>query len=74
VHGDGSCAYHSICAGLNLYGYNSLPEEQQKKIEKQIRDDLEFKSKKEDLNKEKSIKELKDQIEKIQKEMMKGGM
>ena len=46
----------------------SFKEEEQKKIEKQIRDDLEFKSKKEDLNKEKSIKELKDQIEKIQKE------
>jgi len=37
VHGDGSCAYHSICAGLNLYGYNSLPEEQQKKIAYEFR-------------------------------------
>jgi hypothetical protein len=32
VHGDGSCAYHSICAALNLDGYNSLPEKQQKEI------------------------------------------
>jgi len=32
VHGDGSCAYHSICAALNLDGYNSLPEKEQKTI------------------------------------------
>ena len=32
VHGDGSCAYHSICAALNLDGYNTLPEKQQKEI------------------------------------------
>lgn len=46
----------------------SFKEEEQKRIEKQIRDDLEQKSKKEDLNKDKLIKELKEKNEKIQKE------
>jgi hypothetical protein len=32
VLGDGSCAYHSICAGLNLDNYNSLTEKQQKEV------------------------------------------
>lgn len=32
VLGDGSCAYHSICAALNLDSYNSVPEKQQKEI------------------------------------------
>jgi hypothetical protein len=46
----------------------SFQEEQQKKIEKQIKDDLEQKSKKEELIKDKLIKELKEKNEKIQKE------
>ena len=37
MHGDGSCAYHSICAGLNLNGYNSLPEREQKDIAYEFR-------------------------------------
>jgi len=32
VLGDGSCAYHSICAALNIDNYNSLSEKQQKDI------------------------------------------
>jgi hypothetical protein len=46
----------------------SFKEEEQKKIEKKIRDDAELKSKKETLNKDKLIQELKDQVEKINKE------
>ena len=46
----------------------SFKEEEQKKIEKQIRDDFEQKSKKEDSSKDKLIKELKEKNEKIQKE------
>lgn len=32
VHGDGSCAYHSICAALNVDDYNHRPDAQQKEI------------------------------------------
>ena len=32
VHGDGSCAYHSICAALNLEEYNSCTDKRQKEI------------------------------------------
>jgi hypothetical protein len=32
VLGDGSCAYHSICAALHLENYNSVTEKQQKEI------------------------------------------
>jgi hypothetical protein len=32
VHGDGSCAYHSICAALNVDNYNSLSDKKQKEI------------------------------------------
>jgi hypothetical protein len=46
----------------------SFQEEQKKKLEKQIKDDLEQRSKKEELNKDKQIKELKEKNEKIQKE------
>lgn len=46
----------------------SFKEEEQKRIEKQIRDDLEQKSRKQDLDKDKLIKELKEKNEKIQKE------
>lgn len=32
VHGDGSCAYHSICAALHLENYNSVSDKKQKDI------------------------------------------
>jgi len=46
----------------------SFKEQEQKRIEKQVKDDLEQRSKKEDLIKDKLIKELKEKNEKIQKE------
>ena len=32
VHGDGSCAYHSICASLNIQDYIHKTDEEQKQI------------------------------------------
>lgn len=47
---------------------NTFKKEEEKKLEKRIKDDLELKSKRDDANKDKLNQDLKDQLEKIKKE------
>jgi hypothetical protein len=51
VHGDGSCAYHTICAGLNIEDYVHQTDAEQKQIAYRFRCSLGEKMKKGDVEK-----------------------